>query len=410
MSDYLPNEVIIEILSRLPVKSLIRFRCVCKTWCSLIASPHFIATHLNRALSKSNAQHPPYLLFHYFDSDFQTQCFTLHYSDDPFPANHSDKHLAFYSSPGIRTRELSLDQEIEEIEEKRGYLNDFLHVVGSSNGVVCLADYVFRKNSGSLCVLWNPSIQKVILLPDPNIGANFGGFTSNGPVIRSLGFGYDPKTDDYKLVKAVYLEDPTHILHPLVEIYSLRMGAWRSVTTPPPPYVIELCYVSVFLNGAVHWRVHTPSGQGDFRNVIVSLDMEDEAFGELAMPKSLEGVKFLDVNLAVIDGLLALVPCNEWGIAVTEPHSVWVMKEYGVAESWTKVFDICIPGRLDRVIGFTKNGEVLVVDDMGKLFSYEPSSQQALDLNILGGLKDSFYLDTYVESLVLLNEESGTHL
>ena len=36
--------------------------------------------------------------------------------------------------------------------------------------------------------------------------------------------------------------------------------------------------------------------------------MEDETFGEMAMPKSLEGVEHMDVNLAVVDGLLAIVP------------------------------------------------------------------------------------------------------
>jgi hypothetical protein len=136
---------------------------------------------------------------------------------------------------------------------------------------------------------------------------------------------------------------------------------------------------------------------------MVSLDVEDETFGEMAMPKSLEGVEYMDVNMAVVDGLLAIVPCcNYWGIYMTKTHSVWVMKEYGIAESWTKLFDICIHKNLVKMLGFTKNGEVLVVDSDDNLSSYEPSSQRALDLHI-GGIQQSFSLDTYVESLVLLN-------
>ena len=45
----LPKDVIIEILSSLPAKSLLRFKCVCKEWCSIIQDQVFIETHLNKA-------------------------------------------------------------------------------------------------------------------------------------------------------------------------------------------------------------------------------------------------------------------------------------------------------------------------------------------------------------------------
>jgi F-box interacting protein len=154
---------------------------------------------------------------------------------------------------------------------------------------------------------------------------------------------------------------------------------------------------SVFVSGAVHWPAHTLRGQGTFRNVIVSFNMKDETFGELAMPESLQGVTSLNVAVTVVDGLLALVPCNEFGNKASQ--AIWVMKEYGIAESWAKLFDIDIGG-FRRVIGFTKSGEVLV-NKAARLFSIGPSSRGYLELPICG-LHD-IYLDTYVESLVLLN-------
>ncbi|XP_062009190.1 putative F-box protein At3g52320 isoform X2 [Rosa rugosa] len=39
--------VIDDILSRLPAKSLLRFRCVCKAWRALISDPYFIRKHLS---------------------------------------------------------------------------------------------------------------------------------------------------------------------------------------------------------------------------------------------------------------------------------------------------------------------------------------------------------------------------
>uniref|UniRef100_A0A7N2R1L8 F-box domain-containing protein n=1 Tax=Quercus lobata TaxID=97700 RepID=A0A7N2R1L8_QUELO len=47
MSNYLPVEMIEEILVRQPAKSLRRFRSVCKTWDSVIS--RFATAHLARS-------------------------------------------------------------------------------------------------------------------------------------------------------------------------------------------------------------------------------------------------------------------------------------------------------------------------------------------------------------------------
>nr|XP_016504449.1 PREDICTED: putative F-box protein At1g32420 [Nicotiana tabacum] len=41
----IPHEIIFEILKKIPVKSLMRFRCVSKSFCSLISEPLFIEAH-----------------------------------------------------------------------------------------------------------------------------------------------------------------------------------------------------------------------------------------------------------------------------------------------------------------------------------------------------------------------------
>ncbi|OMO76057.1 hypothetical protein COLO4_25686 [Corchorus olitorius] len=54
MTYQLPEEIYMEILERLPIKSLIRFKTVCKSWKSLISTPCFIDRHFSRSAANSN--------------------------------------------------------------------------------------------------------------------------------------------------------------------------------------------------------------------------------------------------------------------------------------------------------------------------------------------------------------------
>ncbi|KAG5530933.1 hypothetical protein RHGRI_025769 [Rhododendron griersonianum] len=73
--------------------------------------------------------------------------------------------------------------------------------------------------------------------------------------------------------------------------------------------------------------------------------------------------------------------------AYSKQCTVWVMKEYGVAESWSNQYEIDLDGRLVLVLGLRKNGEMLLV--MGKeLVSYNPESEGIKKLGV-SGCKDS---------------------
>lgn len=42
---FLPDDIVFQILARLPLESLIRFRCVCKSWHKLVSDKYFIQLH-----------------------------------------------------------------------------------------------------------------------------------------------------------------------------------------------------------------------------------------------------------------------------------------------------------------------------------------------------------------------------
>ncbi|KAM0011442.1 putative F-box domain-containing protein [Helianthus debilis subsp. tardiflorus] len=78
-----PGEIIEEILSRLPVKSILRFRSVSKPWLSLISTPSFTKLHFTRA----TAAHRTALFISVYD-DFTKKYSFLSAPHDGGPVTH----------------------------------------------------------------------------------------------------------------------------------------------------------------------------------------------------------------------------------------------------------------------------------------------------------------------------------
>ncbi|KAL6179278.1 hypothetical protein ACLB2K_050794 [Fragaria x ananassa] len=370
MSDYLPNECLTEILVRVPVKSLLRFRCVSKTWHSLISSPAFVTTHLNHNRckashgEKSNQQDKFILFRHYSSFDYaneddngyrtyinrkEEECFALHKDDESFPHNPTLKLKPPHKTWG-----------------------EYFSIVGSMNGIVCMVDW-------DKCVLWNTSLNKAMKTSSQTV------FPSFFPVMHLLGLGCDPITNDLKLVRLFYSKENNHyVVPPHIEIFTLSTNSWREVAAPGPMYILVQSKSSpqAFLSGAFHWVAHTPPGQGSCCNVIMAFDMGNEVFYEIALPSCLASKPHLNMTVVLRNGSLSLVPDNEVYGDSYYSSSVWIMIEYGVAESWTKLFDIDIgEQRVKRVITFRNNGELLLISCTDKLLSYEPYTQETRDLN-----------------------------
>ena len=180
MSDYLPEEVVLQILCRLPVKSLIRFRCVSKIWNSLITTSAFIDSHLTQSLSLPSNSNKLIVS----RGDFRTKVEYYEFiHDDNNDSDSSFHHFQNFEFP------LSFS---------------YFKLIVSVNGLFCLCEK-------EQIILWNPCIRKFITLPK-----------TNSAVIN--GFGFDARTNDYKVVSIA--PKP----RPLVEVYSLKEGAWRKTS------------------------------------------------------------------------------------------------------------------------------------------------------------------------------------
>ncbi|PHT43878.1 hypothetical protein CQW23_17903 [Capsicum baccatum] len=148
-----PAEILTEILSRLPVKSLMRFKSVLKSWCSLISSPEFTKYHLS--LSANN------------NKDF---------------TNHSV--MLRIAQPELNLKECPIMEETNlDYDMKKSGIDCVIE--GSVNGLICLV------NEAKELFLWNPAIRKYKKLPDFRTKWKDDGQCT-------YGFGYDYIHDDYK--------------------------------------------------------------------------------------------------------------------------------------------------------------------------------------------------------------------
>ncbi|XVE81976.1 hypothetical protein DITRI_Ditri15bG0109800 [Diplodiscus trichospermus] len=310
MPNFLNQDIIEDILSRLPVKSLLRFKCVSRSWNALISSPSFARLHFERASgTKILTSTPSGLKL----LEYET-CFGGEIRLD-FPPRKQDNRV---------------------------------RIMGSCHGLVAVA---LESNHGFF--IWNPLTGDYKELPDPCFPSpmEIKKFLDNGFVPWSedtnfSGFGYDSSTDEYKLFFSVHKSwwlppmDSSFRLETTASIFSLKKNSWRLIQSPPtnPLFFFRQNLSGCFVNGAFHWLAR--------ESIIVEIlafDLKTERFSRLAVPNK-ENIKQIIINMAVLDGKLCLTFHN-FNFSLNYPRSsypgeLWVMEEYGVEQSWNKLLSI----------------------------------------------------------------------
>lgn len=119
------------------------------------------------------------------------------------------------------------------------------------NSIICL---ISSSGSSISIILWNPSIRKYVVIPNSSeISDDLYTRLQNH---RSLGFGFDGSTDDFRVIRLWML---LQIQKPLVYYaFSLKAGVWRRMSVDVtdfirPCEVVSEC--SLYLNGVIHWII-----------------------------------------------------------------------------------------------------------------------------------------------------------
>ena len=126
-------------------------------------------------------------------------------------------------------------------------------------------------------------------------------------------------------------------------------------------------------------------------------------FREIRLPqKYLDGLFPSHERLAVFKGLLALIAFSYALNEFIDGCHIWVMREYGVVESWTE--KIVPLENVRQFFGCTGSGELVITKSIVpvQLFSFDPKSLDKNNLGIQDPLPEA-YTANFIESLVLLN-------
>ncbi|CAK7324993.1 unnamed protein product [Dovyalis caffra] len=382
----LPTDMITEILSMLPPKSLLRFKSVCRNWLALITSSHFISFH--------SQFRPKQSVFFTCLKEGQSRvscCITSILPD------------------GTSCR-LGRDAGDGDGDMPSFIIHD---LVGSSNGLICLlARSVYSTEEDY--VLWNPATRQYRHLPASPLLARFS--EKNGRHafrIQVAGFGFHHGINDYKLFRIVQTPNATH-----AEVFTLSAGSWREVDEAPieragecyfghpigPGVVVKGVWYHVGFEYSLHRefdddREETHEFDTEPKKntwLILSFDMGNDTLSETVGAGQLPYQYFdpdITRKLMVYKDSLAMSIYRK----KESCHEIWTLKS--TDETWTRLF--IIPN-IETVLGFWNDKEIIIrrgYNPNVSLVLLDPFTKR---LRMLPQNDDVIYFrhaHTYVESL-----------
>ncbi|XP_043811559.1 F-box/kelch-repeat protein At3g06240-like [Manihot esculenta] len=307
------------------------------------------------------------------------------------------EYLAAFSFLCNDTFDMSPPQEIpypHDIMENCS----FVDIVGSCcNGVICLRDGYFFEN---LLGLWGFLLFQ--MLPQSNL--------SHPPPppepfsLEIVEFGFDSTTCDYKVLRIFEYLTHDNQCDYLAEIYSLRDDTWRKLDVSLnswelPRYKYENGYseynydhrAHTGANGTFHWcakeRDHS-------RDLIVSFDLSNEVIKTTALPDAFSSHFWRTI--------LCLNEHVALSLSTNHHVELWVLLEYGVDESWTKLFTVAYPECLEMSLplGFSRKGELFFSSWNQHLLVWNPPEETISPVPLEGAVHTSNYLQAvpYMES------------
>ncbi|KAI9127234.1 hypothetical protein K1719_001793 [Acacia pycnantha] len=305
-NPYLPREIIIDILKRLRVKSLLRFRAVCKGWRNLLKSPYFIEEYYQHTAHKS-----PLLTCHVCNLN----------------PTYSPLCLFRFEKETVEAERIPLMDSLKRVSG----------IMGSSHGLLFVKLGDEKDDPPPSFLLLNPATREVMQVPRSTNDTN--------DVVsrcRHFGLGYSSVVGDYKIV----IIHRFRISSPInrVEVYSLRTGSWKEVEFEVIQGARFLCN-PVAVNGSIFWL---GIFNGEYpRRVIISFDVAMEVFTLIRIPSSFFVPPLTQYVIDVYENKLAIIHQYVHELKEVLEYNfidLWVLEEGSGADGknwdWSKKYRI----------------------------------------------------------------------
>ncbi|VVA94753.1 unnamed protein product [Arabis nemorensis] len=226
----LPEEIVINIIARVPLQSIIRFKLVCREWKSLIESEFFrdlFHSNSNSTSSNWSILHGTYGLIH--------SCLEELKLDLPRESSHGNSHNLSFASSFTQNN----NNKIKEIT-----------VVACADGLVLLRLKPDEEDMMIRYYIGNPVLPQWIQLPPRVNLPDHKDFNDSGLVTRM----HNGVLLGYKVVR-IY-NDSLKLGFSRAwtfEIFSSDTGEWSVQQVSCPDVLMRRASNPVSLNGKLHW-------------------------------------------------------------------------------------------------------------------------------------------------------------
>ena len=320
-----PDEVVLQILAKLPIKSLFRSKIVCKLWYRLCSDKYFI-----KLFNEVSAKNPMLL-------------------------------VEISESSMLKSSLICVDNRLGVSEFSLNFLKDRVRVRASCNGLLCCSS-IPDKGVYYVC---NPMTREFKLLPR----------SRERPVTRFypdgeatlVGLACNLSTQKFNVVLAGYhrtfghRSDGTFICL----VFDSESNKWRKfVSFQDDRFTPMNKNQVVFVNKALHWLTGSSS-------CILVLDLDCDIWRKMSLPYEVSEVSGNRVYLLELDGCLSVIQISDTWM------NIWVLKNYE-KEDWSLVDRVslrCIKGLVPGIYPICQTGEVVFLATHKQVLLYHLKSR-----------------------------------